>query len=103
MPFLRGGFAEDGGTLLQKSVTAGLGWYQKKGGSLLGFAAGLGEVNETSWMEGLDDQITMELFYRMQISTRLAITPDLQYLINPAMNPDATAIFIWGIRGRLAL
>ena len=103
MPFLRGGFAEDGGTLLQKSVTAGIGWYQKKGGSLLGFAAGWGEINETTWLEGLDDQITMELFYRMQISSHLAITPDVQYIINPGLNPDASSIFIWGIRGRLSL
>ena len=103
MPFLRGGYARDGGTLLQKSVTAGIGWYQQKGGSLLGFAAGWGEVNETTWAEGLDDQITMELFYRMQVSSRIAITPDLQYLINPAMNPDASSIFLWGVRGRLVL
>ncbi len=103
MPFLRGGFAEDGGTLLQKSLTAGIGYQAKPGGSLLGFAAGWSEVNETTWAEGLDDQITMELFYRMQISSRVAVTPDLQYLISPAMNPDASSIFIWGIRGRIVL
>jgi len=103
MPFLRGGFAEDGGTLLQKSVTAGLGWYQKKGRSLLGFAAGWGEINETTWDSGLSDQITMELFYRMQISSRLAITPDIQYIINPGLNPDASSIFLWGLRGRIVI
>jgi len=103
MPFLRGGFAEDGGTLLQKSVTSGLGWYQEKGGSLLGFAAGWGEINESTWAEGLDDQYTFELFYRMQLSSRLAITPDIQYVINPGLYPEASSIFIWGIRGRLAL
>jgi len=60
-------------------------------------------VNTTTWASGLDDQITMELFYRMQISSRLAITPDLQYLINPALNTDAPSVFLWGIRGRLAI
>lgn len=103
MPFLRGGYAHDGGTLLQKSITAGLGWYQKNTGSLLGLGIGWGEVNETTWMSGLSDQITMELFYRLQISSKLAITPDVQYIINPALNPDVSSIFIWGLRGRLVL
>ena len=103
LPFIRGGYVEDGGTLLQKSLTAGVGYQPVQGGNLLGAAIGWGEVNETSWMAGLDDQITMELFYRVQLSTRIALTPDVQYLINPALNPDASSIFIWGIRARLAL
>ena len=103
LPFIRGGYAKDGGTLLQKSLTAGVGYQPVQGGNLLGAAIGWGEVNESSWAPGLDDQITMELFYRVQLSTRIALTPDLQYVINPAINPDASSIFIWGIRARLAL
>jgi len=103
MPFLRGGYAKDGGTLLQKSLTAGLGMYMAGGGHLFGAAMGWGEVNETSWMTGLEDQLTMEVFYRMQVSTRLAITPDIQFIINPALNPDASSVFLWGVRARLAL
>ena len=103
MPFLRGGYAEDGGSLLQKSVTTGFGWYMASNSHLLGLAIGWGEVNETTWGEGLDDQITTELFYRAQLSERLAFTPTLQYLINPALNPDVNSIFVWGIRGRIVL
>jgi porin len=103
LPFLRGGYAKDGGTLLQKSLTAGVGYLPVQGGNLLGAAIGWGEINETTWASGLDDQITIEIFYRLQISTRLAITPDIQFLINPALNPDVSSIFLWGIRGRLAL
>jgi len=103
LPFIRGGYAKDGGTLLQKSLTTGVGYQLVQGGNLLGAAIGWGEVNETSWTSGLDDQITMELFYRIQLSTRIALTPDLQYVINPAINPDASSIFIWGIRARLAM
>jgi porin len=103
MPFLRGGYAKDGGTLLQKSVAAGLGYYPVSEGNLLGIALGWGEINETTWGANLNDQMTFEVFYRIQILSRLAITPDLQYLINPALNADASSIFLWGIRGRLAL
>ncbi len=58
MPFLRGGYAKDGGTLLQKSVTAGIGYYHAKGGNVLGAAIGWGEVNESTWASGLEDQVT---------------------------------------------
>jgi porin len=102
LPFIRGGFANDGGTLLQKSINAGFS-YDLKGGSLLGFALGWGEPNKTTFSPGLDNQITTEIFFRMQISSRFAITPDLQYLINPALNPGQSSIFVWGLRGRLSL
>ena len=103
MPFIRGGFAEDGGTLLQKSLTAGIGYYPKAKGNLLGTAIGWGEVNESTWAEGLENQVTMELFYRLQLSSRLAVTPDIQYIINPALNDQQSSIFLWGVRGRIAL
>ncbi|MDN3643046.1 carbohydrate porin [Lutimonas halocynthiae] len=102
-PFIRGGFAEDGGTLLQKSITAGLGYQPKAGGHLLGFAIGWGEPNETTFSEGLDNQFTAEIFYRLQVSKHFVITPDIQYLINPALNPDESSIFVWGVRGRINL
>lgn len=102
-PFIRGGFAKDGGTLLQKSITAGLGYQPKPGGHLLGIAIGWGEPNETTFSKGLDNQFTAEIFYRLQVSKHFVVTPDLQYLINPALNPDESSIFIWGIRGRINL
>ena len=102
-PFIRGGYAKDGGTLLQKSLTAGIGYQPKSGGNLLGAAIGWGEPNETTFTSGLDDQITMEVFYRLQMSPHFAITPDIQYLINPALNPDQSSIFVWGFRGRMNL
>jgi porin len=103
LPFIRGGYAKDGGTLLQKSITAGVGYQPVQGSNLLGAAFGWGEPNETTIASGLNNQYTVEIFYRLQISTRLAITPDIQFLINPALNPDASSIFVWGVRARLAL
>jgi porin len=103
MPFLRGGYAADGGSLLQKSVNAGIGWYQASNSHLMGAAVGWGEVNESTWGEGLEDQISMEVFYRLQLSSHLALTPTLQLVVNPALNTDAGSIFIWGLRGRLSL
>jgi porin len=102
-PFIRGGLANDGGTLLQKSLTAGLGYQPKPGGNLLGIAIGWGEPNETTFSEGLSNQITTEIFYRLQVSKHFVITPDIQYLINPALNSDESSIFVWGVRARINL
>jgi porin len=103
LPFLRGGYSKDGGTLLQKSIAAGIGYQPDWAGSLLGAAIGWGEANEVTFSPDLDKQITMELFYRVQLSQRVEFTPDVQYLINPALNPDVSSVFVWGLRGRLVL
>jgi porin len=66
---------------------------------LLGFGVSRGEPFEG----GQKDQYTAELFYRWQLSQNLAITPDIQYLRNPALNPDESSILVLGIRVRLTL
>lgn len=102
-PFIRGGYAEDGGTLLQKSLVIGTGYTTPKRQNTIGLSLGWGEVNETTFASGLDNQITAELFYKMQVSKRIVFTPDVQYLVNPATNPNTSSIFLWGIRGRIAI
>jgi porin len=32
----------------------------------------------------------------------LAVTPNVQFLINPALNPDEDNIWVFGLRARLA-
>jgi porin len=103
MPFLRGGYAEDGGSLLQKSISTGVGYQWIPGRDVLGLGFNWGQPNETTWGEGLRDQYTIELFWRWQLGSQLAVTPDLQLLINPANNPDEDSIWVFGVRGRLAL
>jgi len=103
LPFLRGGYSEGANTLIQKSITAGCGYQIVPGGNLLGAAIGWAEPNESTYSPDLRNQITMEVFFRLQVSTHIAITPDVQYLINPALYPDAASIFLWGLRARLAL
>ena len=39
----------------------------------------------------------------LQLAERLAITPNLQFISNPALNPDADSIWLFGLRMRLAL
>lgn len=50
----------------------------------------------------LRDQFTSELFYRFQMTDFLAITPDVQLIVDPALNPTVDAIAFFGIRVRTA-
>jgi porin len=103
LPFVRAGYADDGGSLTQKSVSVGFGYQPNPGANLLGFGVNRGQPNEDTWGPGLDDQYTAELFYRWQISKAIAVTPDLQYIRNPALDPDANSIWVFGLRVRGAL
>ena len=103
MPFIRGGYANDGGTLLERSVSAGLGYNTVGGRDQLGVAANWGRPNEDSFGPGLDDQYTFEVYYRLQVTDQFALTPDVQYIVDPAQNPTEDSLWIVGLRARLAL
>ncbi|MCK5557791.1 MAG: carbohydrate porin, partial [Candidatus Hydrogenedentes bacterium] len=64
MPFLRAGYSDDGGALLEGMVSAGIGRYFSKSRDLIGFGVSWGRPSGT----GLDDQYTAELFYRLQLA-----------------------------------
>jgi len=99
MPFLRAGYSDDGGALLEASVSGGIGYYFKESKDLIGFGLNWGRPPDS----GLDDQYTAELFYRLQLTQNLAITPDVQLIIDPALNPDENRIWVFGLRARLSL
>jgi porin len=103
MPFVRGGYADEGGTLLQKSLSAGLGYNAFGGRDQLGVAVNWGEPNEDSFGPDLDDQLVFEAYYRWQLTEQFAITPDIQYLKDPALNTEQDSLWVFGLRGRLAL
>lgn len=103
MPFLRGGYAKDGGSLLQKSVSAGVGHRVPSGEHLVALGLNWGQPNESTFGPGLSDQYGAEVFWRWQLGTPLAVTPSLQLLINPALNPNENTIWVFGLRARFAL
>ena len=101
-PFVRAGYADDGGALLEKDISVGLGYYTQEKSGLIALGLSWGEPSEENFGVGLEDQYTAELFYRMQILQSLTVTPDVQLLIDPALNPQEDVIAVFGVRGRLA-
>ena len=107
MPFVRAGYTNDSGSLLEKSVSLGFGYRPDPttpaAGDLIGAAFNWSEINENAFGPGLDDQYTLELFYRWQFTQQLAFTLDYQYLKDPALNPDEDTVHVWSLRARFAL
>jgi porin len=106
--FARGGFAEDGGSLLERSVSIG-GGFAPSGigvpgfGHQLGFGVNWGRPNDALFGSGLDDQYTVEAYYRLQVAKEFSITPGVQLLIDPALNPEEDSIWVFGLRARFTL
>jgi porin len=97
MPFLRAGYADGDAPLLQATVSTGIGCYMEQSSDLLGAGISWGKPSAN----GLDDQYTGEVFYRLQLTKNIAITPDIQLIINPALNPDENALLVLGLRARM--
>ena len=103
MPFVRAGYADDGGALYERSLGGGIGYHRSERGELFGAGLNWSRPSESSFGPGLDEQYTAEVFYRIQFSDNVAITPDLQMIVNPALAPDEDLIWVLGLRARLAL
>ncbi|MDT1064635.1 carbohydrate porin [Paracoccus sp. CPCC 101403] len=96
MGFLRGGWSD--GWLIERNVAAGIG-YRPPGApsDLFGFA--LGWAKPAS--ELLDSQYTAEMFYRFQVTPQFAVTPDIQLIVDPALNPTEDYVVAIGLWARL--
>jgi porin len=58
--------------------------------------------NEDTFGPDLDDQLALEVFYRASVGRRAALTIDLQYINDPAINPSESSIWMFNLRGRVA-
>ncbi len=102
MPFVRAGWADKALAFMKKSASAGIAFQPVPGRDLLGIGVNWGEPAD-SFGTALDDQYAVEVFYRLQLSDELAITPDVQLLLDPALNPQESSVLVYGLRLRLAL
>jgi porin len=100
MPFVRGAYADDGGSLLQKSLSVGVGYQTQAFSGLLGLGLNWGEPNEDTFSPGLKDQYAIEAFYRVPVGNRFAVTADAQLIKDPALNPSESTIWMLNVRAR---
>lgn len=99
VPFLLAGVGNGKGenVVSKSTLTLGTG-YTFRTHDVLGSS-----FNYTHPPGGLRDQYTVEVFYRYYLSEKLAMTPDIQLVFDPSLNPDKSAIVYFGIRARADL
>ena len=99
-PFFRAGWADGGGAAVDRSIGAGIGCRVNDGQDYLGFGAGWGRAPKEVTGGRNRDQYSFEIYYRWQPTPQLQITPDLQFILDPALNPDASDEWLAGLRVR---
>lgn len=95
LPFIRAGASKGTAALYDRSVSLGLGYY---GRNTDGAGVGL------NWAEArgvTGSQFTAEAFYRFSISPGLQITPSIQFIDNPLLNPNQNSLTLIGLRTRI--
>ncbi|MCB1310612.1 MAG: carbohydrate porin [Sedimentitalea sp.] len=102
LPFLRGGWADGGGSLYEASLSAGVGYTRNPGRQLNGVGINWSRPSEETFGADLDDQLTLEAFSRWQLTEGVEITPSVQIIRNPALNRDKSTIALLGLRLRAA-
>ncbi|MEZ9330011.1 carbohydrate porin [Vibrio breoganii] len=105
MPFIRGGFSEGDVALYDTSISVGFGYFGLGAPkNNLGFAINWAETNndtlQSEYVGADDNQVTAELYYNMQFGDHFQLTPDVQFIHNPAMSNEDTAL-VFGVRGRV--
>jgi porin len=96
MIFGRGGWSE--GWQLDRNLSAGFAWRPVQEYSDL-FGIGGGWAQPANPI--LRDQYIFEAFYRFQLTTQLAITPDVQWILHPALNPNTGSVWVASLRARI--
>ena len=95
MPFVRAGWSDGTAALYERSFSAGLGYFTRKT-DLAGIGLNWAEANG---LEGT--QFTAEAFYRFSLSPGFQITPSIQFIDNPLLDPSQDSITLVGLRGRI--
>ena len=101
-PFVRAGYADEGGSLWERSFATGIGRHLRGNKDLLLLGLSWGKPTPPTDGSELRDQYTVELLYRWRVARILTLAPDLQLLIDPALNPEEDQIWVVGVRGRLS-
>ena len=90
MPFVRVGVSDGEAAIMGSQISTGLTYRFGQYRSELGVAVSFQEPAN----ESLEQQTTFETYFRWQITPHLALTPSLQILRNPALNPERSTIVL---------
>jgi porin len=96
MPFFRVGWSDGTAPLMNKALNIGITYYLASRADGWGVGIAWGDPSDDT----LHDQTTTEIFYRIQLTQGVAVTPSLQWIFDPALNPDESDLWVMGLRIR---
>lgn len=96
MPFVRLGLAEGEAARADGTVVLGALYRPANEIGELGLAFGWESLSDDS----LGDQKALEAFFRWDVNRNFSLTPSLQVLIDPALNPSDDIVLVGGVRAR---
>ena len=99
LPFVSYARASGSATDVRQLVTAGIGLTGIVGNrdDIVGIAVAWGQPKDRS----LRNQYVPEVFYRVQLTDYIQVTPDLQLITKPSRNRDNDMIGVLGLRMRI--
>jgi porin len=100
VPFLLTGWSNGQGVNVTAStvITGGLG-YTMRSHDVVGSSISWARPGEAS----LRDQTTLEAFWRFYLAEHVAFTPNVQWVFNPALNPNEDSMVYLQFRARVDL
>jgi porin len=98
IPFARFGISNGNGenAFYKADIQIGHG-YRFLNYDMLGISLSWNQPN----IDEAKDQYTSELFYRFNVTAHFELTPSIQFIVNPALNPEVSSLFYFGARGRI--
>jgi porin len=94
--FIRAGYSKGDAAQMRRFIGGGMS-YKPKGRDTLGIATSWGSPPDKS----LRNQITSEIFYRVQVTQNLTFTPSLQVTFKPSFTLETKWLYVPGLRMRL--
>jgi porin len=80
-------------------LAGGLNWagpFASRSDDALGLYCSFVDLSEDAGYA--DDELVIELFYKLQVTPFMSIKPDLQYIINPSGDSTLDDAFVFGLR-----
>jgi porin len=99
-PFARLGMGDGGGALYQRTASVGFGYATNRADDVIGFGLNWSQPNKDVFGDDMDDQITLEAYWRLSFLEKLEVTPDVQYVLDPALAPEKSDLWYLGLRLR---
>jgi len=100
--FLRAGVGDPAVTPVHAFASAGAALQGPLGRTQDRMAIGMA-WSDASPGAGFRDETLIEAYYRFALSPALSLTPDLQLVVDPALDPDAGNTLVLGLRLHLNL